>query len=223
METWCGPTVTLGDVENTSIAAIWLSIYRHLDWKDVIAGRSVCKTFQKELPLLITQLRLRAFASPAQRRLQLRTVAATFANLRSLELVRPTSIAAEAAPDLLNWRTLQFPALQHLQVHVDVAGTVCLVDATLPALETLLLVSDVRKAGVCKSAITCPATGCVWASRAHQPVSADSDEAEVYRLRLYSWRDHVPGGIHCTLLSRRGVTVDIVVPNTHCPHAGAGV
>lgn len=143
METSGGPSVTLGDVENTSIAAIWMAIFRHLDKKHIIACRSVCKTFQKELPCLITQLKLQAYASSAQRRCQLRTIASTFTNLRSLELAHPVSIAPEAAPELLNWSTLRLPALQHLSVHVDVAGAIRLCADSLPSLKTLQLQSEV--------------------------------------------------------------------------------
>lgn len=183
METWCAPSVKLGDVENTSIASLWIAIFRHLDWKDIVAGRSVCKTFHKELPSLIAQLRLRAFASATQRCMQLSTVAATFASLRSLELVRPTSIAAEAAPNLLNLHTVYFPVLEHLKVHVDVAGIIRLHADCLPALKTLLLVSDVRVMHRNGIPVTYTAlTGCIWTGGAHRPVSTFAIGTQVYRL-----------------------------------------
>ncbi len=139
-------TVQLGDVENSSIAAIWIRIYHHLDWKDIVRGRRVCKTLYNELPLLITHLRAKAMTNTKQRIQQLDTLASAFSNLRVLELGRPTSMALEAAEGLLNWQPgskMHFPALKQLQVHVDVAGCMRLHADALPVLETLLLASDV--------------------------------------------------------------------------------
>lgn len=138
-------TLHLGDVENSSIASIWIRIYQNLDWKDIVKGRQVCKTLNNELPLLITHLRCKAMSSSRQRVKQLDTLAIAFTNLSVLELGRPTSMALEPAEGLMDWQPhMCFPALKQLQVHVDVAGCIRLRSHALPVIETLLLASDVR-------------------------------------------------------------------------------
>jgi len=136
-------SLSLADVDNGFIVGFWLQVYSHLDWKEAVRGRAICSSLRRELPRVVADLRLRCFANASQRVYQLQTIASTFTQLRTLELLPPLSITPQPADRFMDWRCLAMPNLVELTVHTDVAEDVWLLSSSLPKLEQLVLVSKV--------------------------------------------------------------------------------
>ena len=104
-----GRVVSLADLENDTILALWISVYRQMEQKEVVRSRLVCKAFDANLPSIVTHIKYKT-DTITQRSVE--RLVRTFPNLKELLMEQKYSEESE----LLDLSGIQLSELRILRL-----------------------------------------------------------------------------------------------------------